>query len=611
MDHIIERFKIANYISVCEMYLKNYTDFELRKYSCGHFGTSPAINFIYAHLNDFYRRNGLTHKEIIGTGHSGAALLANLYLDGLLYKQNPKYSVDEKGFNELLNDFGGIIRTEINPFYPNTIYDGGELGYSLSNAYGYAIESDKDIVTCIIGDGEAETGTISSSWFLNRILDTKAKVLPILNLNGYKMGSKSILSMMSNDELFMYFNGLGYSPIFVSENHEIMKNALESSLLLSKPLIILSTRKGWTGLSNNDVQIEGNIISHKDPLAKFSLDEKRILVKEWLDTYGVKLFDKKFYDIIKLEDKDIETYVPSSFDVKKEYYSKSSNMEALNEFLNYTNIKVFSPDEINSNKLYVSNVIEMLSETTLNGLYQGYTHNNKGLYIGYEAFMPIIGSMVSQYLKYIKQSIFFEKTVGSMTYILTSTCWENTYSHQNPEFVDSVLLKEYDYANVYFPKDGHSLVECTKMSLNTTNAVNIIVSSKGNIRQYNTPYKDIEVIKEGTDGVLIATGDYMLSNILKTYDKLKEKGINMRVIYVARPKVLEEIKDYSSYFIEGKPNIYCYHGYAKTIKALLYNCDVDVDVYGYEDKTFESGYVLEKLREHQMDSDSLVKKLVR
>ena len=103
----------------------------------------------------------------------------------------------------------------------------------------------------------------------------------------------------------------------------------------------------------------------------------------------------------------------------------------------------------------------------------------------------------------------------------------------------------------------------------------------------------------------------MLSNILKTYDKLKEKGINMRVIYVARPKVLEEIKDYSSYFIAGKPNIYCYHGYAKTIKALLYNCDIDVDVYGYEDKTFESGYVLEKLREHQMDSDSLVKKLVR
>ena len=146
MNSIEERFKIANYISVCEMYLKNYTKFEMRKYSCGHFGTTPAINFIYAYLNDFYRRYNLTHQEIIGTGHSGAALLANLYLDGLMYKLNPKYSVDETGFNALLNDFGGIIRTEINPLYPNTIYDGGELGYSLSNAYGYALESDKDIV---------------------------------------------------------------------------------------------------------------------------------------------------------------------------------------------------------------------------------------------------------------------------------------------------------------------------------------------------------------------------------------------------------------------------------------------------------------------------------
>ena len=197
-----------------------------------------------------------------------------------------------------------------------------------------------------------------------------------------------------------------------------------------------------------------------------------------------------------------------------------------------------------------------------------------------------------------------------MTYILTSTCWENTYSHQNPEFVDTLLAKEYDFVNVYFPKDGHSLVECTKKSLNTNSCVNVIVSSKGNIRQYNTPYEDIEIIKEGTDGVLIATGDYMLDNILKTYDKLKAKGKNMRVIYVARPKILETL-DYDKYFIKDKPNIYCYHGYAKAIKALLYNCDINIDVYGYEDLTYQSGYVEEKLKVHNIDSESLVKKLVK
>lgn len=611
MKRIEDRFRIANYISVCEMYLKNYTNFELKDYSCGHFGTSPAINFIYAHLNDFYRRNNLTHKEIIGTGHSGAALLANLYLEGVMYNFNHKYSIDENGFNELLKDFGSIIRTEINPSYPNTIYDGGELGYSLSNAYGYALESDKDVVACIIGDGEAETGTLSSSWFLNRILTPNSLVLPILNLNGYKMGSKSILGLMSKEDLIKYFEGLGYFPIYVNSNHLEMYNALDKSLKVHNPLIILSSIKGWTGLVNDKVHIEGSIKSHKDPLMGFKKDEKRILVRDWLNTYNVTLFDKSFYDIINIGDVDIEKYTPIKINVDKKYYSSTSNMQALNEFLNDTNIKVFSPDEIVSNKLSVSNVIEMLSETVLNGVYQGYTHNNKGIYIGYEAFMPIIGSMVSQYLKYIKQVKALNSTVGGLTYVLTSTCWENTYSHQNPEFVDALLNKEYDYANVYFPKDGHSLVECVKHSLNSENAVNAIVSSKGNIRQYNTPYQDIEIIKDGTDGTLIATGDYMLGNILDTYDKLIEKGISMRVIYVARPKILEEIKDYTKYFIKGKPNIYCYHGYAKTIKALLYNCDIDIDVYGYADLTYGSGYVLEKLKVHEIDSDSLVKKLVK
>lgn len=611
MKSIEDRFRIANYISVCEMYLKNYTNFELKDYSCGHFGTSPAINFIYAHLNDFYRRNNLTHKEIIGTGHSGAALLANLYLDGVMYNFNHKYSIDENGFNELLKDFGSIIRTEINPSYPNTIYDGGELGYSLSNAYGYALESDKDVVVCIIGDGEAETGTLSSSWFLNRILTPNSLVLPIINLNGYKMGSKSILGLMSKEDLIKYFEGLGYFPIYVNSNHMEMYDALDKSLNVHNPLIILSSIKGWTGLVNDKVQIEGSIKSHKDPLMGFKMDEKRELVRDWLNTYNVTLFDKSFYDIINIGDVDIEKYTPKKINVDKKYYSSTSNMQALNEFLNDTNIKVFSPDEIVSNKLIVSNVIEMLSETVLNGVYQGYTHINKGIYIGYEAFMPIISSMVSQYLKYVKQVKALNSTVGSLTYVLTSTCWENTYSHQNPEFVDALLNKEYNYANVYFPKDGHSLVECVKHSLNSENAVNAIVSSKGNIRQYNTPYQDIEIIKEGTDGTLIATGDYMLGNILDTYDKLKEKGISMRVIYVARPKILEEIKDYNKYFIKGKPNIYCYHGYAKTIKALLYNCDIDIDVYGYADLTYGSGYVLEKLKVHEIDSDSLAKKLVK
>ena len=184
---MIERIdNYINYANYCTLSLMYTNSNGIKKYGTGHFGCSYGINFILGHLYDFYDRNNLTHREVIGTGHAGVSLITNLWLSNCL----DNYPVNQDGFDKLRDDFGKIIRTEINSSYPYNIYDGGELGYSLSNAYGYALDNEIDIVACIIGDGEAETGSITSSYYLSKILKTKSKVLPIINLMGVKKNPK-------------------------------------------------------------------------------------------------------------------------------------------------------------------------------------------------------------------------------------------------------------------------------------------------------------------------------------------------------------------------------------------------------------------------------------
>ena len=186
LNKILKYQKLANYITVLEMYLKDnlflerkLTKEDLKKVSVGHWGCSPAINFLYAHLNSYSKRKNKKLKIVVGTGHAGASVMANLYLMGYT-----SYERNIDGLNKLINDFGSKIRTEINPSYNGTYYDGGELGYSLAFSYGLSLSSN-DLVVCIFGDGEAETGTLSASLKLVKLI--KNNVLPILNLNGLKI----------------------------------------------------------------------------------------------------------------------------------------------------------------------------------------------------------------------------------------------------------------------------------------------------------------------------------------------------------------------------------------------------------------------------------------
>ena len=644
-DVLIKKyFYNLNYIVLCEMYLNEYLkpdaieEKDLKKYNPGHLGTSLSLNFIQANLNYFLNKNKLTSKTVIGTGHAGVSLISNFWLNGILKDYYPKYSLDKNGLNNLIKDFGETIRSEINPEYPETIYDGGELGYSLGVAYGYAINTEEDIIPCIIGDGEAETGTLCSAWQLNKMLDTKSKVLPIINLNELKMGANSFLSRFSNEELINYYSLMGYDVSIVDAKKEddllktinLMQETFNKTLSSKYPLIIFRSKKGFTLPNINDLKLEGNTKVHKNPLQSYTMQDKLDIVKKFLKFYEEELFDNA--DNLNIDNFKFKT--ESAFSNKQTMKNISikenrtlDNIEMLEDYLcDYTkenNFMIFSPDELFSNKFgkLSSNAIEILNENLLQALYQGYIQaGNNALFISYEGFMPIITSMLTQYYKYLmqKQVLLHNENTCSLNYLLTSTCFENTYSHQNPEFVNA-LLQRYDFFyNVLYPKDGANLIKCVEQSINSKNLINVVVSSKRHLIKYQTyDTANIEIENfvdcDNPDIILCATGDYMLDQIVKVNKILNEDGIQAKIVYVTNPKILDvESKkalsdtDFYKYFNDGVPVIYLFNGYSHIIKSLLYERNIDCEILGYEDQISVKGHLNSNLASNNLAVEDIL-----
>ena len=646
---IKDYFYASNYLVLCQMYLNEYKNpselqiEDLKNYNPGHLGSSIGINFLLSNLNYFLNANKLKNKIIIGTGHSGVSLSSNCWLNGSLQEKYSEYPNDLNGLNNLIYNFGRTIRSEINPEYPNTIYDGGELGYSLSVAYGYALNGSVDIIPCIIGDGEAETGTLSSSWYLNKLLNTNSKVLPIINLNGFKMGSNSYLSRMTNKELLNYYEALGYyvKIIDVSDYEDIQKTinkvqeTLNECLTINKPLLIFKSPKGWTIPNLENIIVENNISSHKNPLIDLEKQEKFVVLKKYLEKYYKNLFDfnliEKFiekFSIINLEDTLKEINIPNNKELNLE--NKKINIEYAEEFLvellTKNDTLLFSPDEIYSNKLgkISKNTFEILNENVLQGLLQGYIQSgNNSVFIGYEGFMPIVSSMVTQYYKYLKQKSQLSNVEkkGSLNYLLTSICWENTYSHQNPGFINDLLVKEDDFYNVLFPKDGNNLIKCLEESMNTKDMINVITTSKREKRQYQTYEEssttiDVVLHSENPDIILCATGDYMLSQTMNVVEKLKETKpeINIKVVYITNPKVLDVNSkkaitedEFNYFFNENIPVVYLFSGYSNIAKSLLYDRNVNFKVFGYNDQISIFGGINQNLESNGLSVDNITK----
>ena len=287
-------FNAANYLSVGQLYLidnpllkRPLTINDIKPRIVGHYGTVVGQNFIYTHLNRIITKYDLDVMYIAGPGHGGNAFTSNTYLEGSYTELYPEITMNEEGMKKFFKRFSfpGGVSSHASPEVPGSIHEGGELGYSLVHAYGAVLDNPDLICACVVGDGEAETGPLATSWHLNKFInkDTDGVVLPILHLNGYKISNPTILSRISNEELIKLYEGYGYDVFFIEgedplDMHDRMAKLMDTIVnriseykkgTISKlPMIILKTPKGWTGPKLVDGKpMEGSFRSHQVPLA--------------------------------------------------------------------------------------------------------------------------------------------------------------------------------------------------------------------------------------------------------------------------------------------------------------------------------------------------------
>lgn len=328
--HDIDAYwRAANYLTVGQIYLLDNPLLReplrlahVKPRLLGHWGTSPGLSFIYAHLNRAIRLRDVNVIYICGPGHGGPAMVANSYLEGTYSEINPDISLEEAGMRTLFRQFSfpGGIPSHAAPDVPGSIHEGGELGYALSHAFGAAFDNPDLIVACVVGDGEAETGPLATSWHCNKFLNPAqdGAVLPILHLNGYKIASPTILARISDEELRALFVGYGYEPLFVEGDdpplmHERMAVVLDDALDRIQaiqqaarsggetadgrpkwPMIILRSPKGWTGPKEVDgLKTEGFWRAHQVPLSGLAENPAHLkMLEEWLRSYRPEeLFD--------------------------------------------------------------------------------------------------------------------------------------------------------------------------------------------------------------------------------------------------------------------------------------------------------------------------------
>ena len=328
LDLLDRYWRAANYLSVGQIYLLDnpllrepLRPEHIKPRLLGHWGTTPGLNFIYAHLNRAIRICDLNVIYICGPGHGGPGMVANTYLEGTYIEIYPDVSRDEAGLRKLFRQFSfpGGIPSHAAPETPGSIHEGGELGYALVHAYGAAFDNPDLIVACVIGDGEAETGPLAASWHSNKFLNPArdGAVLPILHLNGYKIANPTVLGRLGDDEIRALFRGLGHEPLFVEGDepqnmHRLMADALDVALASIRsiqhkarnggagdrptwPVVVLRSPKGWTGPKEVDgLKVEGFWRAHQVPIADPRKNAAHLaLLEQWMKSYEPeKLFDQ-------------------------------------------------------------------------------------------------------------------------------------------------------------------------------------------------------------------------------------------------------------------------------------------------------------------------------
>jgi xylulose-5-phosphate/fructose-6-phosphate phosphoketolase len=411
-------WRAANYLSVGQIYLcdnpllKEPLRLEhVKKLLLGHWGTTPGQNFIYAHLNRAIKEHDLNMIYISGPGHGGPALVGNVYMEGTFSEYYPSVTQDEAGLRRLFKmfSFPGGLSSHVSPQIPGSIHEGGELGYSLSHAFGAVFDNPDLITACVVGDGEAETGPLATAWHSNKFINPKTDgaVLPILHLNGYKISNPTILARIEHEELEQLFRGYGWVPYFVEgddpmQMHQLMAAKLDEAVREIKriqhnarennnttrprwPMIVFNSPKGWTGPKVIDgKQVENNFRSHQVPLAVDATCPDNVAVlEEWLKSYKPEeLFDENGTLLPELaalaptgqrrmganphanggsflRELELPDFRNYAVEIKQRSLGNEGNVHAIGPYLRDVvkqnqarhNFRIFGPDELVSNRL--------------------------------------------------------------------------------------------------------------------------------------------------------------------------------------------------------------------------------------------------------------------
>ena len=426
-------WRASNYLSACQLYLLDNPLLEeplreehLKKTIVGHWGTVPGQNFIYTHLNRVINKHDLDMIYLSGPGHGGNAMVAQDWLDGSYTEIYPNITRDREGMKRLFKQFSfpGGIPSHVAPETPGSIHEGGELGYSLSHAFGAVSDNPELIAACVVGDGEAETGPLATSWHGNKFLNpiTDGAVLPILHLNGFKIANPTVFSRMPHNEVEQFFRGCGWNPRFVEGDepekmHQEMAAAMDWAIREIKkiqkrartesdsrrpvwPMIVFRSPKGWTGPKEVDgKRIEGSFRAHQVPISLGPDMKKHLpLLEAWLKSYRPwELFDENGVPVKELLDfapkgnrrmganphanggiflRELRTpdFRDYAVDVKEPGAVEAQDMTVLGGYvrdvmklnMDSRNFRIFAPDETASNRL--SPVFEVTGRRFLDGI---------------------------------------------------------------------------------------------------------------------------------------------------------------------------------------------------------------------------------------------------
>ncbi|WP_338874640.1 phosphoketolase family protein [Spirosoma sp. SC4-14] len=692
LDQLHRYWQATNYLGAAQLYLRDNFLLErpllpsdIKPRLLGHWGTQPGLNLIYTHLNRLIQHTDAHVLLVVGPGHGAPAILANLYLEGTLGEFDPQYKVGLKGMRHLISEFSwpGGLPSHLVPGTPGQIQEGGELGYSLSHAYGAALDNPDLLVTCVVGDGEAETGPLAAAWHSNKYLNpaTSGAVLPILHANGYKLSGPTIYGRMSHDELVHLFTGYGYQVRIVGgsdpmqvhvamwkamnwayqEIQEIQQQARAGMLtgVPAWPMLILQTPKGWTCPLTVDGQpIENTFHSHQLPVADPAHKSSQLAsLEHWLRSYHPeKLFDelgRPFADVVNscptgnlrigmnpnanggerivplnlpnFADYAVSVPSPGAVSVEGTHTLATFLAEVFRQNESNQNFRIVCPDETTSNRMtplfdatsrawmgpmvetdeYLSpegRVMEILSEHTCEGWLEGYLLTGRhGLFGCYEAFIPLVDSMLNQYAKWLKVSkeTAWRKPLASLNYLLTSHVWRqdhNGYTHQVPSFINSVVAKKSSVARVYLPPDANCLLSVTDHCLRSRDYINLIVASKASQKQWLTIDEAKAHCSRGMsvwqwashelgnepDVVMACAGDVPTNETVAAAAILKEHmpNLSVRVVNVLDLLTIMSPEDhphgfresaFDQLFTPNKPVIFAFHGYPTLIHELLHH----------------------------------------